>query len=107
MLQKRVKYTTFQKKVFKAVSEIPFGQVRSYQWLAKKVGRPRAVRAVASALRKNQHLFMVPCHRVIRADGSLGGYVLGQDIKAMLLRLEKKLTKTQAACYNKVRMEGK
>jgi methylated-DNA-[protein]-cysteine S-methyltransferase len=85
-------YTSFQKRVFKTVGEIPFGQVRSYQWVAKKIGEPQAVRAVASVLKKNKDLFITPCHRVIRADGSLGGYVLGKRIKRLLLDLEKKLT---------------
>jgi len=84
--------TSFQEKVFKAVASIPFGQVRSYKWLAKKAGRPRAARAAASVLKKNKDLFIVPCHRVIRADGSLGEYVLGRRIKRLFLDLEKKLT---------------
>ena len=71
---------------------IPFGQVRSYKWVAQKAGYPRAVRAVASVLKKNKDLFIVPCHRVIRSDGSIGGYVLGKEIKKMILALEKKLT---------------
>ena len=88
-------YSSFQRKVFKAVSDIPFGQRRTYKWVAKAAGRPRAVRAVASALKKNKDLFVVPCHRVIRSDGSIGGYVLGKEIKLMLLDLEKKLTQRQ------------
>ena len=87
--------TSFQRKVFKVVSEIPFGQRRSYKWVAKKTGHPRAVRAVASCLKKNKDLFIVPCHRVVRSDGSIGGYVLGREVKQMLLDLEQKLT------YNK------
>lgn len=86
------KYTTFQRRVFEAVSGIPFGQRRSYKWVAQKAGCPRAVRAVASALKKNEDLFVVPCHRVVKADGSIGGYVLGKRIKKMLLDLEKELT---------------
>lgn len=85
-------YTPFQRKVFKTVSTIPFGQRRSYQWVAKRIGHPRAARAVGLALKKNRDLFVVPCHRVVRADGALGGYVLGGEIKKMLLDLEKKLT---------------
>lgn len=88
-------YIRFQRKVFKAVSQIPFGQVRSYEWVAKKAGYPRAVRAVASVLKKNENLFVVPCHRVVRSDGSIGGYVLGQKIKKILLDLEKNLTEKQ------------
>ena len=81
--------TLFQRKVFKVVSEIPFGQVRSYKWVAEKAGCPRAARAVGSVLKKNKELFIVPCHRVIASDGSLGGYVLGKKVKKMLLELEK------------------
>ncbi|MFH1245400.1 MAG: MGMT family protein [Candidatus Omnitrophota bacterium] len=82
----------FEEKVFKAVSTIPFGQVRSYQWVARKAGYPFAQRAAASVLKRNRKLFIVPCHRVVRLDGSVGGYVLGPDIKKMLLKLEKELT---------------
>ncbi|UCB56811.1 MAG: MGMT family protein [Candidatus Omnitrophota bacterium] len=89
---KMKEYTPFQRKVFKAVSTIPFGQRRSYRWVAKRIGRPHAARAVGLALKKNKDLFVVPCHRVVRADGAIGGYVLGGEIKKMLLDLEKKLT---------------
>ncbi|MFC1698361.1 methylated-DNA--[protein]-cysteine S-methyltransferase [Candidatus Omnitrophota bacterium] len=83
-----MKQSDFETKVFKAVTQIPFGQTRSYKWLAKRAGYPRAVRAAASVLKKNRDLFVVPCHRVISSDGSPGGYVLGQKIKKMLLDLE-------------------
>ena len=73
-------------------SKIPFGQVRSYKWIAEKIDQPLAARAVASVLKKNKDLFVVPCHRVVKSDGSIGGYVLGKRIKKMLLDLEKKLT---------------
>ncbi len=89
------KYTSFQRKVFKAVSRIPFGQVRSYKWVAQRAGYPRAVRAAASVLKKNKNLFVVPCHRVVKSDGSIGGYVLGKGVKKMLLDLEKRLTQGQ------------
>jgi O-6-methylguanine DNA methyltransferase len=85
-------YSPFQRKVFQAVCTIPFGQTRSYKWVAKKAGFPQAVRAVGLALKKNRHLFVVPCHRVIKSDGSVGGYVLGKKVKKMLLALEKELT---------------
>ncbi len=89
------RYSSFQRKVFKVVSQIPFGQRRSYKWVAKEAGYPRAVRAVASALKKNKDLFIVPCHRVVRSSGSIGGYVLGTELKEMFLDLEKKLTQKQ------------
>ena len=85
-------YTSFQRKVFKVVSTIPFGQRRSYKWVAKEIGHPRAVRAAASVLKKNKDFFVVPCHRVVRSSGAIGDYVLGRKIKKMLLDLEKKLT---------------
>ena len=87
--------SSFQKRVFKAVSQIPFGQRRSYKWVAKEAGRPRAARAVGSILKKNKDLFVVPCHRVVKSDGSIGGYVLGKGVKKMVLDLEKELTQRQ------------
>jgi O-6-methylguanine DNA methyltransferase len=81
--------TNFQKKVLKVTSCIPLGQVRSYQWVAKRIGSPKAVRAVGSALKKNPYPVIIPCHRVIHSDGSLGGYVKGKELKMKLLLLEK------------------
>lgn len=95
MKTKTKKETSFERKVFKVVSKIPFGQRRSYKWVAQEIGNPGAVRAVASALKKNKNLFVLPCHRVIRSDGSIGGYVLGKKIKKLLLDLEKQLTRRQ------------
>lgn len=80
--------TPFQKKVWKAILLIPQGEVRSYSWVARRIGHPKAVRAVGSALGKNPFAPMVPCHRVIRKDGSLGGYTGGLDRKKSLLRKE-------------------
>ncbi len=83
--------TDFEKKVLKTVSRIPFGRVRSYKWVAKKVGRPRAWRAVANALAKNPYPLFIPCHRVVKTSKQLGGYSLGQEIKQGLINLEKKI----------------
>jgi len=80
--------TDFQARVLKAVSQIPFGQTRSYAWVARKIGQPRAVRAVGQALNKNPYLLLIPCHRVIHQDGSLGGFALGVKTKKALLALE-------------------
>lgn len=66
--------TPFQKRVWKALLEIPKGQVRTYSWIAKKIGKPQASRAVGSAIGKNPFAPQVPCHRVVRADGRLGNY---------------------------------
>ncbi len=83
--------TEFEKRVLKVVSRIPLGQVRTYKWIAKEVGRPRAWRAVANALKKNPFVFFIPCHRVIRSDSDIGGYLLGKALKRELIKLEKKI----------------
>ncbi|MDP8266948.1 MAG: MGMT family protein [Candidatus Aceula meridiana] len=83
------KLTDFQWRVLKAITQIPLGQTRSYAWVAKKVKSPKAVRAVGQALKKNPYPVVIPCHRVIRSDGSLGGYALGLRRKRILLELEK------------------
>lgn len=69
------------------------GEVRSYKWVAAKIGRPRAYRAVGSALNKNPFAPYVPCHRVVRSDGSLGGFARGAAAKNKLLRREKEIAK--------------
>ena len=80
--------TPFQQAVWQALQTVPYGEQRSYQWLAAQVGRPRATRAVGSANGRNPLPILVPCHRVIRADGSLGGYSSGLAIKHWLLAHE-------------------
>ncbi len=79
----------FEKKVYIAVSKIPRGEVRSYKWVAAKIGSPDAARAVGNALNKNPYPVIIPCHRVIRSDGSLGGFSKGASAKLKLLRSEK------------------
>lgn len=86
--------TPFAKKVYKAVLSIPLGQVRTYKWLAKKAGRPKAVRAVGQILKHNPFPFFIPCHRVVRASGDIGGYVFGQKRKKELLNLEQFIHKS-------------
>ena len=83
--------TEFEREVLREVLRIPFGQIRTYGWLARKVKRPNASRAVASALRKNPYPLFIPCHRVVRSNGDSGGYSLGRDFKKELLALEKKI----------------
>ena len=83
--------TDFEKKVLRAVLEIPLGELRSYKWLAKKTGRPRAYRAVANALRKNPFPLIIPCHRVVKSTKNIGGYAQGKRIKQDLINLEKKI----------------
>jgi AraC family transcriptional regulator of adaptative response/methylated-DNA-[protein]-cysteine methyltransferase len=80
--------TAFQKRVWDALMKIPRGQTRSYAELAASLGAPRAARAVASASAHNRVAVVVPCHRVIRGDGSLGGYRWGLDMKRGLLERE-------------------
>jgi O-6-methylguanine DNA methyltransferase len=80
--------TSFQKQVWSALRSIPPGETRSYADVARAVGRPKAVRAVARANATNPVSLIVPCHRVIRSDGSLGGYGGGIEKKAWLLRHE-------------------
>ncbi len=80
--------TAFDRKVWEALREIPFGEVRSYGWVAARIGRPGAARAVGAANGRNPVSIVVPCHRVVQADGGLGGYTGGIGIKAKLLELE-------------------
>ncbi|MBN1353206.1 MAG: MGMT family protein [Candidatus Omnitrophica bacterium] len=80
--------TPFQEKVYKAVRLIPRGQVRSYKWVAKKINSPKAYRAVGTALKKNPYIGIVPCHRVVKSDGSLGGFFSGKHMKKELLKSE-------------------
>lgn len=82
--------TTFQRKVWGELSKIPYGKTVSYSDVARKIKNPKAVRAVGSANGKNPVCIVVPCHRVIAADGSIGGYAGGIRIKQQLLALEQK-----------------
>ena len=84
-----IKGTEFQKKVWNTLKEIPFGETRSYGDIAKAIGNKKASRAVGMANNKNPIVIIVPCHRVIGADGKLVGYAGGIDIKERLLNLEK------------------
>jgi O-6-methylguanine DNA methyltransferase len=78
----------FQRAVLKAASTIPFGETRSYGWIAHKIGNPLASRAVGQALGANPIPIILPCHRVIASDGKLGGYGGGLPMKVKLLKLE-------------------
>jgi methylated-DNA-[protein]-cysteine S-methyltransferase len=81
--------TPFQHRVWRAVAAIPFGQTRSYGEIARTIDRPRAVRAVGAANGRNAVPIVVPCHRVIAADGTLHGYAAGLEMKAALLDFER------------------
>jgi methylated-DNA-[protein]-cysteine S-methyltransferase len=78
----------FQRAVLQAAFRIPFGETRTYAWIAQKIGKPRAVRAVGHALGTNPIPILLPCHRVIGSDGGLHGYRGGLKMKARLLKLE-------------------
>ena len=78
----------FQRSVLQAAFSIPFGETRTYAWIAQKIGKPRAVRAVGHALGTNPIPIVLPCHRVIGSDGGLHGYRGGLKMKARLLKLE-------------------
>jgi len=80
--------TDFTKAVLLATKKIPPGKITTYKFLAQAIKRPKAIRAVASALKKNPNLIKIPCHRVIRSDGRIGGYRLGSKKKSWLLRKE-------------------
>lgn len=87
----------FQRAVFAVTRAIPFGEVRSYAWIAARIGRPGAARAVGTALGRNPVPLIVPCHRVLRTDGSAGGYLFGTGVKDRLLALER-TTPTLIGC---------
>ena len=86
------KLTKFQWKVLSVTANIPLGETRSYKWVAKQVGSPKAVRAVGQALKRNPYPVIIPCHRVIKEDGTLGGYAGGPSTKkAKLLNIERRI----------------
>ncbi len=80
--------TKFQISVWKALLQIPRGRTVSYQDIALRVGKPRAVRAVGTAVGANPVGILVPCHRVIRSDGGIGGYMWGVELKREILKAE-------------------
>jgi len=80
--------TAFQRKVWRVLRRIPYGETRSYAWVAQQIGCPRAARAVGAACKANPIPILVPCHRVVRSDGGLGGFSGGLARKRALLRLE-------------------
>ena len=80
--------TPFQKKVLDATTRVPFGEVVSYSDIARRIGKPEARRAVGGALGRNPVAIVIPCHRVVAADGSIGGYTGGLDIKREIMRID-------------------
>jgi len=83
-----IKGTEFNKKVWLALKEVLYGETRTYRWLAERIGKPSACRAVGQALSRNPIPIIFPCHRIIESDGSIGGYSSGIDIKRRLLEFE-------------------
>ena len=82
-------YTTeFQQQVWNAIRQIPYGEVRTYQWIADQIGRPKSARSIGNAVGANPVSILIPCHRVIRSNGGLGGYGGGSERKRQLLALE-------------------
>jgi O-6-methylguanine DNA methyltransferase len=89
---KTIKFTQsgskFTEKVWKEIAKIPYGQTMNYGEIAKNIGNPKAVRAVGTACGKNNIPLIIPCHRVIKSDGTIGNYAYGPKIKQFLLNLE-------------------
>jgi len=90
---KRMKFdlssvSEFESAVLRKALEIPRGEVRPYAWIAREIGRPKAVRAVGTALGKNPIPLLIPCHRVVRSDGRIGDYALGREAKRAMLEAE-------------------
>ena len=88
MIDRNADLTLFQKKVYKTILDIPRGETRSYKWVAGKVGNVKASRAVGNALNNNPYSPIVPCHRVICSDGTIGGYACGVKKKRLMLKRE-------------------
>lgn len=83
-----VEGTDFEQQVWKALTAVPYGETKTYKWLAEQIGKPHAARAVGQALSRNPIPIIFPCHRIIESDGSLGGYASGADMKRRLLEIE-------------------
>ena len=88
--------TEFSKKVLTATQNIPRGEVRTYKWLGIYLGKPRSFRAIGNALRRNPFPIVVPCHRVICSDGSLGGFSAPSGVS-----LKRKLLEMEGVCFDK------
>lgn len=87
--------TPFQRQVWRAILRIPYGRVRSYRWVADRVGGSQYARAVGNALGANPVPIIVPCHRIVTSEGSLGGFTGGLPVKRKLLELEGTLAQLQ------------
>ncbi len=87
--------TSFQRKVWRALQRVPYGKLRSYRWIAARVGGPHYARAVGNAVGANPLPIVIPCHRIVAHDASLGGFSGGLSMKRKLLSLEGTLTQLQ------------
>jgi len=85
--------TAFQRRVWEALRAIPLGETRTYSEVARSIGQPTAIRAVARACATNPTSIVVPCHRVVRIDGTFGGYRWGIERKESLLERERRAAK--------------
>lgn len=95
---KNKNYSRFEKRVYRIVTLIRRGEVRSYKWVAEKIGTPKAYRAVGNALNKNPYPCIIPCHRVIKSDGAIGGYYKGAASKRRLLLSEGNSSEERKIC---------
>ena len=80
--------TPFQRRIWQAARTIPYGETRSYGWVARQAGNPKAARAVGQAMNRNPLSILMPCHRVVASDGGIGGFGGGIEMKQRLLRME-------------------
>ncbi|MGQ0556211.1 MAG: methylated-DNA--[protein]-cysteine S-methyltransferase [Nitrospiraceae bacterium] len=87
--------TTFQRQVWRTLQRVPYSKLRSYQWIAARVGGPQYARAVGNAVGANPLPIVIPCHRIVAHDASLGGFSGGLPMKRKLLSLEGTLTQLQ------------
>jgi methylated-DNA-[protein]-cysteine S-methyltransferase len=87
--------TVFQRQVWRTLQRVPFGKLRSYQWIAARVGGPQYARAVGNAVGANPIPIVIPCHRIVAQDATLGGFSGGLSMKRKLLSLEGTLTQLQ------------
>lgn len=90
-LNLQVQGSPFQLKVWKALLQIPFGQMTNYKNIADQIGQPNASRAVGTAIGKNPIAFLIPCHRVVQTNGQLGGYMWGINRKSAIIRWEQEV----------------
>jgi methylated-DNA-[protein]-cysteine S-methyltransferase len=97
--------TPFERAVWREVTAIPYGTTASYADIARRIGRPRACRAVGAANGKNPISIVIPCHRVIASSGTLAGYGGGLQIKRMLLELEKRVSATGPPASDCLRLD--